>query len=106
MCLTARAHAAAAASMNVHKYCARVVSLKHSRPTSRLPRAASVLGLNSKNPPEIKIREIDGSYHAYNNLTSFVHAMTGSGSYENMQKFVWKIREMTSGELYVIFGGF
>ena len=29
--------AVAAASMNVHKYCARVVSFKHSRPTSRLP---------------------------------------------------------------------
>ena len=61
-CALRCAHAAAAASMNVHKYCARVVSLKHSRPTSRLPRAASALGLNSKNPPKIKIREIDGSY--------------------------------------------
>ena len=37
---------------------------------------------------------------ACNDLTSFeseAHAKTGNGSYENMQKLIWKNREITWG---------
>ena len=37
---------------------------------------------------------------ACNDLTSFEsegHAKTGNGSYENMQKLIWKNREITWG---------
>ena len=86
-CALRCAHAAAAASMNVHKYCARVVSLKHSRPTSRLPRAASALGLNSENPPKIKIREIDVSYSCLQRVDKC------SACYYRKRKLLWDYAE-------------
>ena len=39
-------------------------------------------------------------FSACNDLTSFeseAHAKTGNGSYENMQKLIWKNREITWG---------
>ena len=77
-------------------------------------RAAALVGLNSKNPPKIKIqkfREIDWLYLCLQQFDKFLYmkcnAMTGNGRYDNLSKTCQHeiIREITrSCEL--IFSGF